>query len=490
LIETIIMADPNARYLGGANPLQQRRTLEAAERHLSGVSKLDRSNLTQTDMSKLKRAAETGLETKFSMMEPFVGTKTSTEQLKSIYSVTMRMEEFRKSLQSFDMDDVFCIASDYEMDADTNWIPAVGNRPINLFTSHQDVDLETVKRASSYSLHWGADFVVQNLLWSGAKLLNSCDDTLRQKLEEKTIGWAVHYTTGPVYFKLLMQNILASTPESLRGLTSVLETTTLTDFDGENVTQYVSFARGAIEQLRNNEALPFNILSIVATALRHCETDDFVGYIQTMYNNHIQHVRRITVDELLTDAEAEFVSLTLSKKWSAKLINGQQSAFFTGNCYSCGAPGHRSNDKVCPNYKEGSPGRGRSGGGRGRGRGRGTYRGGRGSGGRGRGDGGRGGRGARGTGGAEKDRTPPKAQDPHTRTNNNRTEKWCGIHGYWTWGDIAHESSECPNKASAHIATTTTTNTPADPTPTPQPDSKAADSKPGFSGLAFHAADF
>jgi hypothetical protein len=159
------MADPNAWHLSGANPLQQRRTLEAAKRHFSGVSKLDRSNLTQTDMSKLKRAAKTRLENKFSMTEPFVGTKTSTEQLKSIYSVTMWIkQEFRKSLQSFEMDDVFCIASDYEMDADTKWIPAAGNRPINLFTLHQDVDLETIKHASSYSLHWGADFVCHSKL--------------------------------------------------------------------------------------------------------------------------------------------------------------------------------------------------------------------------------------------------------------------------------------------------------------------------------------
>jgi hypothetical protein len=151
---------------------------------------LERANLSRTDTSKLKRAAETRLDTMFTVMEPFVGTKMSTDQLKTIFLATMRMEEFRRSLQSFDMDNVFRVASDYEMHDDGNWIPANGNRPINLFTLHQDVNLETVKHASSYSLHWGADFVVQNLLWSGAKLLNSCDDTtLWQKLEEKMIVW-------------------------------------------------------------------------------------------------------------------------------------------------------------------------------------------------------------------------------------------------------------------------------------------------------------
>jgi hypothetical protein len=102
-----------------------------------------------------------------------------------------------------------------------------------------------------------------------------------------------------------MQNILTLTPKSLQGLTHVLETTTLKEFNGKNVTQYVSFlARSAIEQLRNNEALPFNIMSIVANALKQCETKDFIGYILTMYNNNVQHVRRTTVDEMMMNAKS------------------------------------------------------------------------------------------------------------------------------------------------------------------------------------------
>jgi hypothetical protein len=92
----------------------------------------------------------------------------------------------------------------------------------------------------------------------------------------------------------MLDNILASFPESMRGLTTIfLQDTTLTDFDGENVTEYVSFIRGAIEQLQNNNALPINVLSIVANALKHCETDDFVSYINTMYNNHLQGLRAV-----------------------------------------------------------------------------------------------------------------------------------------------------------------------------------------------------
>jgi Zinc knuckle len=234
------------------------------------------------------------------------------------------------------------------------------------------------------------------------------------------------HSTGPVYFKVMMENILASTPESMRGLTTIIQDTKLSDFDGENVTEFASFARGAIEQLRNNNALPTDVLSLVAQALKACETQDFVSYINVMYNNHVQSVKRCTIDDMLLLAETEYVSLVSAKKWKAKIVD--HSAFFTGTCYTCGEKGHMNRD--CPLKKDKSQGS-RGGRGRGDGRGRGGRGGGRGRGGRGR---------------IEKDKQPPKPGESHTRTKNGRTEKWCGVHGYWTWGDIAHETKDCTNR--------------------------------------------
>jgi hypothetical protein len=83
------------QYLGGAQPLATQRSTDEAERHLSSIPKLDRDALFITEKGKLKRAAKTWLEEKFTMMEPLIGSNASREQLKSIiYSVTMRIEEF------------------------------------------------------------------------------------------------------------------------------------------------------------------------------------------------------------------------------------------------------------------------------------------------------------------------------------------------------------------------------------------------------------
>ena len=109
----------------------------------------------------------------------------------------------------------------------------------------------------------------------------------------------------------------------------------LSDFNGENVTEFISFARGTIEQLRNNNALPTDVLSLVAQALKACEMQDFVSYINVMYNNHVQSIKCCTVDDMLLLAKTEYVSLVSAKKWQAKIVD-DQSVFFAGTCYNCG----------------------------------------------------------------------------------------------------------------------------------------------------------
>jgi hypothetical protein len=220
------------------------------------------------------------------------------------------------------------------------------------------------------------------------------------------------------------------------------------------------------------------VLSIVANALKHSETDDFVSYINTMYNNHLQGVKTCTVDELLLKVEKEYITYVSAKKWKAKMTSTDESVFFLAGvfCYGCGKEGHIKPN--CPTKGSNEKNQGR--GGRGRGRGRG--------GGRGRGRSNP--RGQR----VEKDKTPPKTGESHTRQKEGVTQKWCGICGYWTWGDRAHDTKDCPNKKHAATANTATQD-PNQHGGSPQPDGTNNDgesNRPGFGGLAFvaHAADF
>jgi hypothetical protein len=253
------MTDP-ARWLGGKAPLEEARLASEAAGFLAGIKKEHRSALSSSDYLKLKVKAEEGMETKFSLFQPVDSEDIDNEGSKLLnqtYSVTMRIEEFRRELKRFDLEDVFTIASSYAPNAnfDGDEFPEAGARPIDLFHSYNDVNLETIKKASTFFMERGQSYHVENLLWSGTKLLNSCDEKLKQKLEEKTIRYPVAHRTGPVYFAIMIALVLASSSQSLRVLTKKVENFSLLEVTGENVQTATSFLRGAAEHLSNNGGL-------------------------------------------------------------------------------------------------------------------------------------------------------------------------------------------------------------------------------------------
>ena len=101
------------KILGGSTRRVDAHLIADLEKTLAGVPKLERANLSVTELQKLKLKAEAGLESKFMLMAPLADTKANKDQLESIYFLTMWVEEFHKSLQAFDMDNVFTIASEY-----------------------------------------------------------------------------------------------------------------------------------------------------------------------------------------------------------------------------------------------------------------------------------------------------------------------------------------------------------------------------------------
>jgi hypothetical protein len=421
-------------------------------------------------MQNLKIKAEEGMDDKFKLMEPIAdGTKASADQLKTIYSVQQRIDEFKSVLQTFNMDDIFTIPSEFSANASGDERLATSARKVDLFISNQSVTLEVVKKASVYYATYKKDYHVKNLLWSGTKLLNSCDEKLRQKLLEQTSQWPVYHRTGPVYFKVMVHLILASSAQCLRGLIQQLESLKVTDFNGENVAAYVSFARGAIERLSNNNAVPFDLRTILTDAMSVTSTKAFNDVIIAMNTNHLLGIKSIEMEEILQKAEEEYIALVTGNKWEAGTSSAaQDSVFFAGNCYNCGQKGHSAAN--CRQQNGGNQfGGGRGGrGGRGRGRGGGRF----GQDGDGRGRGGQGSGPVEPNNGGQQqqvnghgfgyDRRPPKRNEPHERTRNGRIEKWCGRHGYWTWNPGAHTTNECRlqvHESSSHIANETVSNT-------------------------------
>ena len=210
-----------------------------------------------------------------------------------------------------------------------------------------------------------AAYLVQNLIWSGTKLLNSCNDKLWTKDQREDAQLACETHNQSSLFQGHDGEYLGKHTQKYAWLTMILQEMKLSDFNRENVTKFVSFVCGAIEQLRNNHALPTNVLWLISKALRECETLEFVSYITMTYNNHVQHVKSCSVDALMLTAKTKYLSMVSAKFWKAKATEQDHSAFVGITCYNCRKSGHIM--KECPE-KANSPG-GHSGHGQGGGRG-------------------------------------------------------------------------------------------------------------------------
>ena len=178
------------------------------------------------------------------------------------------------------MGGVSSVASKFSYhEPDNTFHPSDDAEKINLFHYFRTLDVETVLKFSDWISKFGDDSDMQDLLWSGNKVLNSCSQLLREKFEESIISLDTHHKTGPVYFKLMMDLILSSTPVSMRAIVRKLEYLTLKESKGESVVTAVSLVRGAVSMMDNNKSIPTDIQEIVFRIMKTSSSEEFNTYV-------------------------------------------------------------------------------------------------------------------------------------------------------------------------------------------------------------------
>ena len=236
---------------------------------------------------------------------------------------------------------VFSIASSYEDDGTG---PKSNATSVNLFHDVQTTDMNTVKLANQYYMEYGQDYHGENVAWSGEKILNSCDETLRDKLIESTRGWSSLHKGGLTYLKLLMGLIVATSKKSLRSLLNKIASLKLTDFNGEDVGRAVSFLRGANLILKDNDGLPSDFLTLILNIFRETTCLTFKSYVTTLEHNLELGITELSADDIMRLFENKYVDMLGRSEWTPKSITtDQQSGFFSNGvimCFNCGGIGH------------------------------------------------------------------------------------------------------------------------------------------------------
>ena len=342
-------------WLGGETPLTTARTQAQVAGIGIGVSKGDRAALKANNKKtyyKVRDNAIEGMESKFSILDA-IDEKAKVEHLSAVYSIVTRFDDLRIQMANNDMSDVFTIPSEFTLDATLGeWIPSTTAVKVDLFTESGSVSLETVKHATSYFLQFGQAYHGKNVAWSGEKILNSCNDTLRDKLVESTRNWDAKYIGGPSYLKLLHTLVMSTSEKSLRSLTNKLSTLSIQDFDGENVTRAVSFIRGAILILQDNGALPTDIITQVLAIFKKSACEPFRIHVTNIDSFIELQVKVYNLDDLLTNIETKYIELLGRNEWEPKSLSKDQASGFTGDtlpfrpdgrkvmCYNCGGLHH------------------------------------------------------------------------------------------------------------------------------------------------------
>ena len=420
----------NDRFLG-VPPRATARTIAEATQLRAVVSKESRASLTQAEKIKLQGNAEKGLEIKYDLLDSV--NLSDVDTLKAVYNMAIRTEELKEDMARYDMDGVFLIPNDFKYDAtEDEYHPVQGAAPINLFDSAAEVEFGLVKLASQWMMRFRADFHIENLFWSGSKILNSCTPRLREKLEESTQGLSTQYKTGPVFFVMLYKLVLSSTPVSMRAVIRRLEDLKLSAFQGENVKSAVSLIKGAVGLLENNGAVPSDMIDIAFRIMKSSSSLEFNTHVNAMRTNHDLKVKTMELDDLLLNLQTKYNELTLNGEWDVGTNDDNQNSIFTSyECHSCGGTDHfwrqcpsQNMDRVALRLRElGVQPRGR--------------------GGRGRGRGGRGSAAPRNV-----FRIPPGRGQPHVRRRGPLVERWCGTCGVWG----SHASEQHSNAESAQCA--------------------------------------
>ena len=84
-------------------------------------------------------------------------------------------------------------------------LAAIEINSINLITSFQDLDVSAIRQSNRYYAMYGSPASVENLSWSGERCLETCEESLKDKIREQLVGVSALESGGPLVLKLALK---------------------------------------------------------------------------------------------------------------------------------------------------------------------------------------------------------------------------------------------------------------------------------------------
>jgi hypothetical protein len=293
---------------------------------------------------------------------------TSEDKLDDTYNLEMLIEHMRSSHSDYEMGDVFKIIS-WGVD------PISGDLQINggskdLYSDYSKLSVESVAQSNEfYRTYVDDETFTENLKLTLDYMKNNVTKNLWNKVLEKYKPFQEKQKGGPLFFKLMMNQLLSNTESAAKALVERVEKYNIGNIQGEEVTKVTSQVASAINRLKQIGKLPPDMTTTLLIIMQTSYVDEFnkvfaaievqktlddLNQSSTMYLKCFSY----TADDILSVAEAQYLKLFEKGQWTGATTKGQYSVFAEQQwtnakflqCHNCCKPGCRVD--ICPNPRD------------------------------------------------------------------------------------------------------------------------------------------
>ena len=233
----------------------------------------DQRPTEQSKLTKLREGATEALTNSFNL----IPLDDASMQIINNYNLTMRVREYSRRLQQYDMKGVFGILCFSATDSATP-LPVTSD----LLEQWDTLDIEVLKHHITFLYAYGQDYDLQNLTWTLELMENSCEQDLADKVQEDLLGMAPHYECGPMYFYLMMRRIISSSEDAVVAMTEKIKNMKVSAIKGEDVTVVTGQLKMAIVRLNVLSKIPEDIEKMLLSIFQTTSVVEFNSYFKQL----------------------------------------------------------------------------------------------------------------------------------------------------------------------------------------------------------------
>ena len=330
-----------------------RETEETLFEEISNLYKKgDRKDLDKKDRLALIAAATEKKEATY--FTPLALTIDDESKLDDCYNIGTKIEKVEARHRLYDMHDIFTVVVP-EADGKTLKMEAY-----NLYSEYANVTADMVAASNKWYNSWPVgDTWQENLNWTHQFFEMNVAQELAEKINEVYMQYPRESRGGPLYFVLLMNQLLSQTEEAVLALQSRLKKLDLKNIPGENVDKAISLARAAIIRLDTFNKTPEDLVRSLLKTFQTTSVPSFNEIFKHMEKQRLlsQALSGITKpqDELTAAgifrvASSQYRLLWEEGSWTGVRTKGEAifSATGKGVCWNCGNHDHQLPDCKLP----------------------------------------------------------------------------------------------------------------------------------------------